>query len=137
MNTGTLRRFPWHRIAVFLVVVALLVAAWRLGAFDAFRNPEQVRALIDSWGPWAYVLYLVTFISLMPFGVPAFVWVLPAGVLWPFWLAFPLSLIAVAGASTVGFLFARYIARDWVAAHMPPRIRRIDERFCARGLRSV
>ena len=73
----------------------------------------------------------------MPFGIPAFVWVLPAGILWPFWVAYPLSLAAVAAGSTVGFVFARYLARDWVAARMPGRIRRMDERFTAHGLRSV
>ncbi len=132
-------RHTWgrQRLLSLALLVVLLVAAWYSGAFNAFRNPEQVRALIDSWGAWAYVLYLVSFVLLMPFGIPAFVWVLPAGALWPFWVAYPLSLLAVAGASSIGFLFARYIARDWVAARLPGRIRRIDDHFSARGLRSV
>lgn len=120
-----------------VLALALLFAAWRLGAFESFGSPEKVRALIDSWGVWAYVLYVATFVVLMPFGIPAFVWVLPAGILWPFWVAYPLSLLAVAGGASVGFLFARYIAHDWVAARMPPRIRRLDEKFSANGLRSV
>ena len=131
-------RLLWDRRTVLSVLAsAVLFAAWRLGAFETFGSPDKVRALIDSWGVWAYVLYVVTFVVLMPFGIPAFVWVLPAGILWPFWVAYPLSLLAVAGASSVGFLFARYIAHDWVAARMPPRIRRLDERFSANGLRSV
>ncbi len=129
----------WGRQRLFaLALLGILVGlAWYSGAFHAFRNPDQVRALIDSWGAWAYVLYVVSFVLLMPFGIPAFVWVLPAGALWPFWVAYPLSLLAVAGASSIGFLFARYIARDWVAARLPGRIRRIDDHFSARGLRSV
>jgi len=131
-------RLLWHRrVALSVLALALLFTAWQLGAFESFGSPEKVRALIGSWGVWAYILYVTTFVLLMPFGIPAFMWVLPAGILWPFWVAYPLSLLAVAGASSVGFLFARYIAHDWVAARMPPRIRRLDERFSAHGLRSV
>lgn len=131
-------RVLWdRRVVVSVLALALLFTAWQLGAFESFGSPEKVHALIDSWGVWAYVLWLATFIVLMPFGIPAFMWVLPAGLLWPFWVAYPLSLLAVAGASSVGFLFARYIAHDWVAARMPPRIRRLDEKFSANGLRSV
>ena len=126
-----------RRTLVAVLVVVLLLLAWKLGAFETFGSTDKVHALIDSWGVWAYILYVISFVALMPFGIPAFMWVLPAGILWPFWVAYPLSLFAVAGASSVGFLFARYIARDWVAARMPPRIRRLDERFSAGGLRSV
>jgi uncharacterized membrane protein YdjX (TVP38/TMEM64 family) len=128
----------WHRRVVLSVLaVALVFAAWRLGAFETFGSTDKVRALIDSWGVWAYVLYVATFVVLMPFGIPAFMWVLPAAIVWPFWIAFSLSLLAAAGGSSVGFLFARYIAHDWVTARMPARIRRLDERFSAGGVRSV
>lgn len=125
------------RTLVALLAAALAFAAWKLGAFDAFGSTDKVHALLDSWGVWAYVLYVVSFVTLMPFGIPAFVWVLPAGLLWPFWVAYPLSLLAVAGGSSVGFLFARYIARDWVAERLPNGVRRVDRRFSAKGLRSV
>lgn len=126
-----------RRIALLVLAAVFIGAAWYWGAFGFFRDPGKVHALLDSLGPWAYVLYLVTFIVLMPCGIPAFVWVLPAGALWPFWVAYPLSLVAVAGGSSLGFLFARYVARDWVSARVPARIRRYDERFSAHGLRAV
>ena len=131
------RRLWWRRTLLAGSVIVLLLLAWKLGAFESFGSTDKVHSLIDSWGVWAYILYVISFVALMPFGIPAFVWVLPAGILWPFWVAYPLSLFAVAGGSSVGFLFARYIARDWVAARMPGRIRRFDERFSAHGLRSV
>lgn len=125
------------RIVIALLAGVLALGAWKLGAFEAFDSADKVHALLDSWGAWAYVLYVVSFVLLMPFGVPAFVWVLPAGLLWPFWVAYPLSLFAVAGGSSVGFLFARYVAREWVGARLPGRVRSFDQRFSARGLRSV
>ena len=138
MNAAPRWQWLWRRRTLLAALaVALVFTAWKMGAFEAFGSTDKVHALIDSWGVWAYVLYVLSFVLLMPFGIPAFVWVLPAGLLWPFWVAYPLSLLAVAGGSSVGFLFARYIARDWVAARMPGRIRRFDERFSAQGLRSV
>lgn len=131
------RRFFQSRAIAFSLLALMIGLAWYSGAFHTFRSPDQVRVLIDSWGAWAYVLYVVTFVLLMPFGIPAFVWVLPAGLLWPFWVAYSLSLLAVAGASSVGFVFARYIARDWVAVRLPGRLRRIDDHFSAGGLWSV
>ena len=131
------KSFLRRRYAVVVLLLILIGAAWYGGAFESFRNPEQVHALLTAWGAWAYVLYLVSFVLLMPFGIPAFFWVLPAGILWPFWIAYPLSLVAVVGGSSVGFLFARYIARDWVASRVPGRVRRFDAHFSARGLRSV
>lgn len=138
MQSAPRWRLFWHRrVLLSALALGLLFTAWQLGAFESFGSPDKVHALIDSWGVWAYILWLATFVVLMPFGIPAFVWVLPAGILWPFWVAYPLSLLAVAGASSVGFLFARYIAHDWVSVRMPPRIRRLDEKFSANGLRSV
>ena len=112
MPGASAQSLRWQRLAVTVAVLGLLAAAWHFGAFTAFRDSDQVRGLIDLWGAWAFVLYVATFIVLMPFGVPAFVWVLPAGVAWPFWVAFPLSMLGVAGASSVGFLFARYMVRE-------------------------
>ena len=126
-----------RHLALLALILALLWVGWYYGAFETFSDADRVHALLERWGAWAYVLYVATFVILMPFGIPAFVWVLPAGILWPFWIAYPLSLVGVAGAASVGFLFARTIGRDWVAARMPGRVRRFDERFAAHGLRSV
>lgn len=131
------RRMARGRVLAIALLALAIALAWHAGALQKFRGPDQVQALIDAWGAWAYVLYVATFVVLMPFGIPAFFWVLPAGILWPFWVAYPLSLLAVAGASSLGFVFARYIARDWVTARLPGRLRRIDAHFSAGGLWSV
>jgi len=138
MHAAPRWRMLWRRrTALAAVAIVLMVAAWKLGAFENFGSTDKVHALIDSWGTWAYVLYVVSFMALMPIGIPAFVWVLPAGILWPFWVAYPLSLFAVACGASNGFFFARYIARDWVAARMSGRVQRFDQQFTANGLRSV
>ena len=125
------------RFALLALILGLLGAAWYGGAFRTFSDVDQVRALIDSWGPWAYVFFLGTFISIQPLGIPALLWVVPAAILWPFWIAFPLSLAGGLGAASTGFFFARYLARDWVAARLPVRLKRFDDRLATHGLRAV
>lgn len=126
-----------RRFALLALVILLLGAAWYSGAFRTFSDLNEVRALLASWGPWAYVPFLATFTLLQPLGIPALFWVVPAAILWPFWVAFPLSLAGAVGASSCGFLVARYLARDWVAARLPRRLRRFDDRLAAHGLRTV
>lgn len=74
---------------------------------------------------------------LQPLGLLAIFWILPAALIWPFPVAFALSMTGAVGAAGVGFLLARYLARDWVAARLPDRIRRHDEKIAANGWRAV
>lgn len=125
------------RIVLALGVVGLAAALWASGALDAFRDAEHVKALLLSWGGWGYALYVVTFTLLEPMGLPGIVFVVPASLVWPKPIAFALSLVAAIGAGIVGFTFARFIARDWVARHLPERFRRFDDLLAARSLEAV
>lgn len=120
-----------------VLLAALLGGAWYAGAFRTLGDLDKVRALLDSFGPWAYVVFVASFSLLQPFGVPAIFWVLSAAILWPFELAFPLSLAGAVGGASLGFFLARYMARDWVSARLPERLRHFDTRFAARGLAGV
>jgi uncharacterized membrane protein YdjX (TVP38/TMEM64 family) len=123
---------------VFVAGAAALVAgAYFTGGFDAFRDVETARAALAAWGTRAYVLYFVSFSLLEPLGVPALLFILPAGIVWGPWTAFALSLPAGVCAGIVGFVFARHLARDWVAARLPERLRRYDERLAENGLATV
>jgi uncharacterized membrane protein YdjX (TVP38/TMEM64 family) len=126
-----------RRLALLFLIAGLLGLAWYGDAFQAFGDLDRTRTLLESFGPWAYVAFVASFTVLQPFGVPAIFWVLSAALLWPFELAFPLSLAGAVGGASVGFVFARYLARDWVAARVPERLRHIDKRFAARGLAGV
>jgi uncharacterized membrane protein YdjX (TVP38/TMEM64 family) len=126
-----------RRFALLALVLGLLGAAWYSGEIRTFSDVGHLRVLLDSWGPWAHVVFLVTFTFLQPLGIPAFLWVVPAAILWPFWIAFPLSLAGGLGAASTGFVFARYLARDWVAARLPVRLKRFDHRLGTHGLRAV
>ncbi|MCK6573818.1 VTT domain-containing protein [Myxococcota bacterium] len=94
------------------------------------------RAVVDL-GAWGYLAFLVACTLLRPFGVPGTVFVVAAPLLWPWPVAFALSMIGTMAASVVGFSFARFLARDWVKARIPARFHRYDEALARHALRTV
>ncbi len=126
-----------------LCVATMLFVAWRLGWFALAAEPALLRARLIELGPWGYVMFLAGFAVLSPFGLPGIVFVLAAAYIWPGPVAYGLSVTGAILGSAVGFGFARFVAREWVSARLPPRIRRFDaliERrgwLAAAGLRAV
>ncbi len=125
------------RIGLVLAALGLLAVGWWAGLFELLSDPDRTTELLRSLGPWGYVLYVASFSLLEPFFVPGILFILPATVIWPGWLAFVLSLLGSTGAGIVGFTFARLLARDWVTERIPDRLRQYDERLATHGLRTV
>lgn len=107
-------------IAVGVALGVLGLAYWS-GVFDTLGAPRTLRDSLVQLGAWGYVAFIATFAVLQPCGVPGSVWVFAAPLIWPWPIAFALSMIGAIAASIVGFSFARFIARDWVATKIPER----------------
>ena len=125
------------KIAVVVVVLALLVLAQRLGVFQQFGDPERVRQTLVELGPWGYLAFVLAYASLQPFGVPGTVFVMAAPLIWPWPVAFALSMTGTMAASVVGFSFSRFVARDWISTKIPQRFRKYDEALARRAFRTV
>ena len=69
--------------------------------------------------------------------MPGTIFIVAAPLIWPWPVAFALSMAGTMAASVVGFVFARFVARDWVAARIPARFRRYDAALGQRGLQTV
>lgn len=122
--------------AVALVAVGLVVA-WRMGLFEMFGEPARVKQALVALGPWGYLAFVVAYACLQPFGVPGTVFILAAPLIWPWPVAFALSMAGTMAASVVGFSFARFVARDWVSRLVPARFRAYDEALAKRGFLTV
>lgn len=125
------------KIAAVLVVIALLVVAQRLGVFEEFSDPEHVRQTLVQLGPWGYVAFVVAYALLQPFGVPGTVFIMAAPLIWPWPIAFALSMTGTMAASVIGFSFSRFVARDWISSKIPQRFRRYDDALAHRAFRTV
>jgi uncharacterized membrane protein YdjX (TVP38/TMEM64 family) len=119
--------------------VLLLAAAAALAASGAHEHlsPGRLRATLEGLGPAGPLLFVVAFAVLEPLHVPGILFVLTAPLVWPLPAAFALSLAGATGAGIVGFVGARYLARDVVQRHLPASWRAWDDRLAAHGFRTV
>lgn len=120
-----------------LAVVAGGLIAHRLGVFEKVGEPARLKQTLIELGPWGYVVFLVAYTVLQPFGVPGTVFVFAAPLIWPWPIAFALSMIGTMSASVVGFSFARFVGRDWLSGMIPARFAKYEQALERRGLVTV
>lgn len=125
------------KIAAVVAVLVMLVVAQRMGLFHLFADPPRVKAALVDLGGWGYLAFLAAYTCLQPFGVPGTVFVMAAPLIWPWPVAFALSMAGTLSASMVGFSFARFVARDWISQRIPERFRRYDEALSKRAFTTV
>lgn len=121
------------RLAVLAVVVLGAVVAHSTGIL----TEESLRALFTESGPMGPALFVAIFSLVQPFGFPGILFMLLSAVIWPLWFAFLLNLAGSTGAGVVGFLFARFVGRDWVQGRLPKRLRDLEERVLKHAFRTV
>lgn len=125
------------RLALVAFVAAALLLLYRAGIFAQFSDPERARQTLLSLGGYGYSAFVLAYAALQPFGVPGTVFILVAPLIWPWPVAFALSLTGTMAASVVGFSFCRFVGRDLVMARIPARFRRYDEVLGQRALLTV
>lgn len=125
------------RVIAVVAVLALLASAHGFGVFDRFAEPAKLARTLVELGGWGYAAFIVAYALLQPFGVPGTVFIVAAPLIWPWPIAFALSMVGTMAASVVGFTFTRFVARDWVAARIPARFRRYDEALAKNAFATV
>lgn len=125
------------KIGAVAAVAVGLVVAHRLGLFEIFGEPARIKQALVELGPWGYAAFVGAYAALQPFGVPGTVFILAAPLIWPWPVAFALSMAGTMAASVVGFSFARFVARDWVSRRVPARFRAYNEALERRAFFTV
>lgn len=137
MATASLRPVIALRVVAVTTVVVMLVVAHRTGVLGRFADPAGARQALIDLGPWGYVAFVGAFALLQPFALPGSVFVFAAPLVWPWPVAFALSMTGTMAASVVGFSFARFVARDLLAPRIPQRLRRYDDDLARHAFRTV
>lgn len=115
------------RLGVVAMVLVTLASAWYLGVFARLTEPASFAREVVEMGAWGYLAFVLAYAVLQPFGVPGTIFIVAAPLIWPWPIAFALSMTGTMAASVIGFAFARFVAKDWVAARIPARLRKYDE----------
>ncbi len=122
----TVRATRGLKLGLIALVLLMLAGAWYFGVFASVGEPAALARTLVEMGAWGYLVFIVAYMVLQPFGVPGTVFVVAAPLIWPWQTAFVLAMAGTLAASIVGFSFARFVARDWVSARIPARLRKYD-----------
>ena len=125
------------KVAAVVAVLLILALAHRFGVLQRFGDPAGAARTLRSLGGWGYLAFIASYTLLQPFGVPGTVFVVAAPLIWPWPVAFALSMTGTLAASVVGFSFSRFVARDWVSSKIPARFRKYDEALARRAFSTV
>jgi uncharacterized membrane protein YdjX (TVP38/TMEM64 family) len=127
----------YEKLAAIAFVIATVVVAHRFGVLDAFASPARAKATLVGLGAWGQLAFVVAYTLLQPFGVPGTVFVMAAPLVWTWPVAFALSMTGTMSASVVGFSFARFVGRDWVADKIPARVKKYEDALARRAFSTV
>ncbi len=125
----------WLRILLLGLLVGSAVLAWATGLHEQLEV-ETLRDLVARAGFWGPLLFVLLF-GLEGIGVPGILFMVTAIALWPPWIAFLLNWLGAITAGMVGFAYARYVGREWVAKRLPARMRRFEARVVERSVQTV
>lgn len=126
-----------RRILSLAAVATIATAFLLLGGYGWLTTDGNVESLLTETGVIGPIIFVLIMWCTQPLGVPGFVYMVPAGIVWPLPLAVALSWIGNMGASYLAFGFARWAGRDWVRYRIPSRMHRYDDRLENDGLRPV
>jgi uncharacterized membrane protein YdjX (TVP38/TMEM64 family) len=105
--------------ALVVVAVALFVLS---GGYGWVRGDGNVERLLTETGLIGPVVFVAVMWLTQPLGIPGFVYMAPAGIVWPYPLAIALAWVGNMGASYLAFSFARWFGQDWVSSRIPRRM---------------
>jgi len=111
------------KAALVLAFFALLVLAWYLWDLSDFFKPAHVKAVLESMGPLALLVYIVLIAAtavLIPIpGPPLYV---IAGAIFGPVLGTVYTVVGSVAGAAIAFLLARFLGRDFVESMIGKRV---------------
>lgn len=102
-------------IAVVAVVVLLSLLAWSYGG-GFFTNLDSFRTRVQSYGPWAPVVFAaLQILQVVVFVIPGEIPQIAGGYLFGIVPGFAYSAVGIALGSLINFLLARYLGKPFVS----------------------
>lgn len=104
-------------LKVILLVAAIALVfgvAWQTGVIDRLKDVEAMQNFIAGFGIWGYLIFILVFIGVAVFMLPAAVLTIVAGITFGPVLGGILALIGATIGAAAAFLIAKYVARDMI-----------------------
>lgn len=131
------RRPTLKLLFLVLVFIAIFLILRYMNVDFSGLNVESFKEMIDSWGLWGPLVYIVFYLVRPLILFPAGVLSASAGVIWPLVKGFLILQIAANISSTAEFLIARYFARQSVEKLIKGKIANLDDKIERNGFLTV
>ena len=128
-------RFARVRAIVGLLILALGI--YFIAGPMQSADMDSVRADVAAMGLGGVLVYFIAFALLQPFGISSHFFCFSAAMIWGFPSALFLTWLGSIFATAWAFTFARYVARDFIQARIPPRFAHINERLANSDFRTL
>lgn len=126
-----------YKASFILLIASVGFAGFYFDWLPDLSEPEEVREMIASFGLLAPIVFVLLISLLNPFFVPVLAFAIPGALIWGFPVLLALTWLGVVGSSAVGFFFARFLARDYVAGRLPAKLRVYDKQIAENGFRTT
>lgn len=103
-------------IIAIVVIAAVVVIAWQTGAIEFLSDIEAMQAWFNGLGAIGYAAYILVYIVMAVFLLPASVITIVAGLVFGSIVGGILALIGATIGASVAFIVAKYVARDMVTS---------------------
>ncbi len=137
-DTASPEKVSFNRPLIFILALAGLFIAARALNLQEYIEEDRLRQFIAAGGMWGPVIYLLVWAIVPTLFLPCLPLTLAGGVLFgPVWGVVYTAIGATTGSS-LAFLVARYLARDWVAHKISgSKLTHLDEKVAQHGWKIV
>jgi uncharacterized membrane protein YdjX (TVP38/TMEM64 family) len=129
---GVVRRLAF----LFLAIVTLFVIAYALGLTE-YLDADRIRGLVESAGPWGFVIFVALFVAGTTAHVPSWVFIGVATLLWGALLGGLVCYVSALITITIGFFVVRQVGGEALAAVERPWMKRVLARLEERPVVTV
>lgn len=102
------------RIVVAGVGIILVLVLFKTGAIEYLKDREKMEALIEGFGVWGPLVYIVTYTLVTVTGISAVPMTIVGGLVFGPVLGVLYTAVGAGIGLSLAFLIARYIARDFI-----------------------
>jgi uncharacterized membrane protein YdjX (TVP38/TMEM64 family) len=128
-----MNRGPLFQLVPFAIVfVAVTFITTQLG-IDA----QTIETWLDGKGIWGPLMFIAIFAVLQALFVSSHIFIMAANAVWMPETAIFYSWIGSMGSGLISFVFARFIAREWVQQRLPDKIKEYDVKLEESGFVTV
>jgi uncharacterized membrane protein YdjX (TVP38/TMEM64 family) len=125
---------PRLAVALVLVGVIVLLAAWGRPLYDLMANQEQVHSWVEDFGPWGPAVIIVLEVAqvlLAP--IPGQAIGAVSGYVFGLWLGTLYTMFGLVAGSLIGFALARRLGRFLLFRQVKPQTRDRLDTLARRG----